>query len=116
MGLALAEASERPSHGAPAFFVREKRCFLMFADDHHGDGRLAIWCAAPPGVQGMLVEANPAHYFVPPYVGTSGWIGARLDRDLGWDEIASLIEAAHATRKPRAKKSAPAAPNGRRPR
>jgi hypothetical protein len=43
---ALPETSERLSHGAPSFFVRDKKCFLMLLDDHHGDGRFAIWCAA----------------------------------------------------------------------
>jgi hypothetical protein len=37
--LALPETSERPSHGAPSFFVRDKKCFLMLLDHHHGDGR-----------------------------------------------------------------------------
>jgi hypothetical protein len=31
---------ERLSHGAPTFFVREKRAYLMVLTDHHGDGRL----------------------------------------------------------------------------
>ncbi|HLT61761.1 MAG TPA: MmcQ/YjbR family DNA-binding protein, partial [Microlunatus sp.] len=57
--LRLPEVTERPSHGSPAFFVREKKCFVMFLDDHHGDGRLAIWCAAPPGAQADLVETEP---------------------------------------------------------
>jgi hypothetical protein len=95
--LALPETSERPSHGQPAFFIRDKRCFAMFLDDHHGDGRLAIWCAAPEGLQAMLVEAAPEHYFVPPYVGHRGWLGVRLDRDLSWDEIAGVVEDAYLT-------------------
>jgi hypothetical protein len=53
--LALPETSERLSHGAPTFFVREKRAFLMVLTNHHGDGRFAIWCAAPDGVQQALV-------------------------------------------------------------
>lgn len=93
--LALPETSERPSHGAPAFFVRGKRCFVMFRDDHHGDGRLALWCAAPEGMQDLLVGGAPDHYFVPPYVGHRGWLGMRLDRDLPWDEIAGVIEDAY---------------------
>ena len=77
--LALPETSERLSHGAPPFFVREKRPFLMVLTDHHGDGRFAIWCAAPAGVQGLLVENDPEKFFVPPYVGHRGWLGVRLD-------------------------------------
>jgi hypothetical protein len=92
--LALPETTERLSHGSPCWFVRDKRCFVMFLDDHHGDGRLALWCAAPEGMQRALVDAAPEHYFVPPYVGHRGWLGVRLDRDLSWDEIAGAIEDA----------------------
>ena len=94
--LALPQASERPSHGAPTFFVREKRAFLMVLTNHHGDGRFAIWCAAPEGLQAMLVEADPERFFVPPYVGHRGWLGVRLDRGLDWDELAGIVEDAYA--------------------
>ena len=99
--LALPETSERLSHGSPGFFVRKTRSFVHFVDNHHGDGRLALWCAAPPGAQAMLVESNAEVYFVPPYVGPSGWIGVRLDRRAPWGEIAAVIEQAYRTRAPR---------------
>ena len=95
--LALPDVTERPSHGSPAWFIKDKRTFVMYLDDHHGDGRLALWCAAPEGAQEMLVEGAPDHYFRPPYVGHRGWVGVRLDRELGWDEIAGVIEDAHET-------------------
>jgi hypothetical protein len=94
--LELPETSERLSHGAPTFFVREKRAFLMVLTDHHGDGRFAVWCAAPEGVQRILVEANADAFFVPPYVGHRGWLGVRLDRGLGWDELTAVAEEAYA--------------------
>jgi hypothetical protein len=94
--LALPETSERLSHGAPTFFVREKRSFLMVLTNHHGDGRFAIWCAAPDGMQKMLVEADPERFFVPPYVGHRGWLGVRLDRGLHWDELTGIAEDAYA--------------------
>jgi hypothetical protein len=94
--LGLPETSERLSHGAPTFFVREKRAFLMVLTDHHGDGRFAIWCAAATGMQGMLVGADPDRFFVPPYVGHRGWLGVRLDRGLEWTEIAGIAEDAYA--------------------
>jgi hypothetical protein len=96
MCLALPETNERPSHGAPTFFVRDKRPFVMVLTDHHGDGRFAIWCAAPAGLQQMLVEADPERFFVPPYVGHRGWLGVRLDRALDWDELAGIVEDAYA--------------------
>lgn len=92
--LALPEVSEKPSHGAPTFFFK-KQVFVYIVDNHHDDGRLALWCAAPDGAQAMLVDSNPDHYFVPPYVGYRGWIGVRLDRDAAWTEIAAVIESAH---------------------
>jgi hypothetical protein len=94
--LALPETSERLSHGQPTFFIREKRSFLMVLDNHHGDGRFAIWCAAGDGVQQMLVEADPERFFSPPYVGHRGWLGVRLDRGLHWDELAGIVEDAYA--------------------
>jgi hypothetical protein len=94
--LALPETSERLSHGAPTFFVRQKRAFLMVLTNHHGDGRFAIWCAAPDGMQKMLVEADPERFFVPPYVGHRGWLGVRLDSGIHWDELAGIAEDAYA--------------------
>jgi hypothetical protein len=94
--LALPETSERLSHGAPTFFVRGKRAFLMVLTNHHGDGRFAVWCAAAEGMQRMLVEADPERFFVPPYVGHRGWLGMRLDRGLDWDEVAGIAEDAYA--------------------
>ena len=67
----------------------------MYLDDHHGDGRLALWCAAPEGMQAALVAGEPEHYFVPPYVGHRGWVGVHLNRGLDWNEIAGAIEEAY---------------------
>jgi hypothetical protein len=88
--LALPETTERLSHGAPTWFVRDKKTFVMFLDDHHGDGRLALWCAAPPGAQHALVTEEPDRFFRPPYVGGRGWLGVRLDRALDWEEVAGI--------------------------
>ena len=99
--LALPETSERLSHGSPTFFVREKRSFLTVLTDFHGDGRFALWCAAPDGLQRTLVDAEPERFFVPPYVGHRGWLGVRLDRGLHWDELAGIVEDAYAEVAPR---------------
>jgi len=99
--LALPETSERLSHGAPSFFVRGKKCFLMLLDDHHGDGVFGIWCAAPPGNQELLVQVDPARFFRPPYVGHRGWLGVRLNDGVDWDELAGIVEEAFATVAPK---------------
>jgi hypothetical protein len=92
--LALPETTERPSHGAPSFFVRDKKCFVMLLDNHHDDGRFAIWCAAPAGDQQLLVSADSERFFVPPYVGHRGWLGVRLEGGVDWDELAGIVEDA----------------------
>ena len=99
--LALPEVNERPSHGAPTFFVRDKKTFVMFHDDHHGDGRLALWCAAPVGAQDMLLRTEPDRFFRPAYVGHRGWVGVRLDVDVDWDEVAAIVEDAYRTVAPK---------------
>ena len=85
--LALPEATEQEAWGDPTFRVRNK----IFAMPKVGDGRVSFWCKAPPGTQDVLVGADPARYFVPPYVGHHGWIGVRLDTAPDWDEVADLI-------------------------
>jgi hypothetical protein len=40
--------------------------------------RLALWCAAPDGVQADLIETDPERFFRPPYVGHLGWLGVQL--------------------------------------
>ncbi|HEY4238614.1 MAG TPA: MmcQ/YjbR family DNA-binding protein, partial [Kofleriaceae bacterium] len=52
-------------------------------------------------IQAMLVDADPDAYYVPPYVGHRGWLGVRLDRDLPWSQVESLVEAAHALCRPK---------------
>jgi hypothetical protein len=99
--LALPETSERLSHGAPSFFVREKTCFVNYMDNHHEDRRLALWCACPHGMREGLIKARPEHYFVPPYVGVHGWIGVRLDRGLDWDDVERVVRDAWITVAPK---------------
>jgi hypothetical protein len=77
--LALPETTEKLSHGEPTFFVR-KKVYVMFANDHHGDGRVAVWLPAPSGTQHALIEAAPATFFRPPYVGARGWVGIDLSQ------------------------------------
>ena len=93
--LGLPEVTERLSHGSPSFFVRGTTTFVMFLDNHHDDGRLAVWCAAPAGVQAQLVEQEPDRFFRPPYVGHRGWIGVRLDVELDPDELGAICEDAY---------------------
>lgn len=75
----LPETDERLSHGEPTFFAGGKRVFVMYSDNHHGDGRIAVWLPAPEGMQEMLVGSEPEVFFRPPYVGHKGWIGVVME-------------------------------------
>ena len=90
--LALPEAHEVEAWGTPTFRVRNK-LFAMYADadSHHGDGRAGVWCKAAPGNQALMVRDAPDRFFVPPYVGPSGWIGVWLDGDTDWKDLAELL-------------------------
>jgi predicted DNA-binding protein (MmcQ/YjbR family) len=87
--LALPEATEKLTwDDTPTFRVRDK-IFAMFSTDHR-DGRVSMWCKAPPGAQEALVGSDPERFFVPPYVGRNGWIGVRFNGAVDWDEVAEM--------------------------
>lgn len=93
--LALPEAHEVEAWGEPTFRVRNKM-FATYAspDSHHGGGRPSVWCKAAPANQAAMVGHAPDRFFVPPYVGPSGWVGVYLDGDVDWAELAGLLRDA----------------------
>lgn len=84
------EISEKISHGAPTFWGGRKT-FATLHDDHHGDGRLALWVESTADGQEDLVAMDPETFFVPPYVGPSGWVGMWLE-GADWEMVATLLE------------------------
>jgi hypothetical protein len=94
--LALPEAHEVTAWGEPTFRVRNK-LFAMYADagNHHGGGRHAVWCKATRMTQDLVVHRDPGRYFVPPYVGPSGWFGMYLDDGPDWDAVADRLKEAY---------------------
>ena len=99
--LALPATTERLSHGQPAWFVSDKKQFVVYLDHHHGDHAPRLWCAAPSGAQTSLVASDPARFFKPPYVGTRGWLGVYLREPEEWSEIAGYIQEAYRAVAPR---------------
>ena len=89
--LSLPEAAEKEAWGDPTFRIRDK----IFAMVKRGDGRLSVWYKAPEGAQEILIEAAPAQFFRPPYVGPKGWVGMRLDDNPDWSEVAAQIERSY---------------------
>src|SRR6516165_11324122 len=75
--------------------VRRKR-FGWYLDNHHGDGRLALNCKAPPGTNKTLAAAAPDKFHVPKYVGHRGWVGLWLDQPkINWQEVESVLMNAY---------------------
>lgn len=92
--LALPETNERVSHGEPTWFVRDKKVFVTYADQHHDD-RVGFWCAAAPGEQESQLASAPLRFFRPPYVGGRGWLGVWLDVEVDWSEIDEIVRDAY---------------------
>ena len=87
--LGFPEAVEVEAWGDPTYRVRNK----IFAMEK-GRGT-EVWCKAAPGAQEALTGSDPDRFFVPPYVGSKGWIGVRLGavgNPPAWEELGELIE------------------------
>jgi hypothetical protein len=100
--LALPAVNERLSHGEPCFFVRDRRPLCYFHDDHNDDGRMSLWCPAPPGAQEELVSAEPERFFKPPASSRgvfSSWLGMYLDttgtNKVDWREVTAILKDAY---------------------
>lgn len=95
--LALPEATERETWGDATFRVRDR----IFALGRGGSEINAVYCKARPGVQEMLVAADPARFFVPAYVGHHGWIGIKLDGATDWEELEDLLTESYCMTAPK---------------
>ena len=87
MALALPDATEQETWGQPTFRVR-KRIFVMFSDEER-----EAWVKSTHDEQRALVQMDPETFFVPPYVGSSGWIGVRF-RIVDREEMRELVTEA----------------------
>ena len=84
-----------------AFRIR-KRIFAYYLFDHHGDGMIAFTCKSSLSEQRRLVKDDPISFFVPPYLGSKGWIAIRLDLDeVDWDTVTELAHRAYQEIAPR---------------
>jgi hypothetical protein len=89
--LALPEASEEPMRRGPSYRVADK----IFALERPWRDGLALWCKVPAGSREILLEAEPARFFVPPYFGAKGWIGVGLGDKADWREIEAFVRRSY---------------------
>jgi hypothetical protein len=107
--LSIPGTMEKLSHGEPTFFT-PKKVFAMFANNHHDDGRIAVWLPAAPGVQMDLIDEAPETYFRPPYVGPSGWVGVVLSK-VDDEQLGALVREAFHVAAPKSTSSRAAKPS-----
>ena len=99
--LSLPEAV-REDKGQHAAFLVRKKIFSYYLNDHHGDGIVSVACKALPGENAALAAAQPARFYLPPYIGPRGWIALRLDRGaVDWEEVAELVTGSYRLTAPR---------------
>lgn len=93
IALALPETAERLSHGSPGFHIQKGKFFAYIWHNHHSDGETAVMVkCADRDEQAMLIEADPAFYYSPPYLGPLGWIAMRVGAaDTDWDRVGDRV-------------------------
>ncbi len=72
--LGLPEAEERETWETATFRVRGKIFAMLSEHERH------CWIKSVHDEQRALVAQDPTAFFVPPYVGPSGWVGVILAR------------------------------------
>ncbi len=96
LALALPEAEERESHGAPGWRTGgpSGKYFAYFNDQHHGTEHIALLVKTDgPDELAALIERDPDTYFRPAYYGASGWAGIILNRPgVDWDHVGTWLE------------------------
>ena len=95
------EAEAKPTGRHMSLEVRGKR-FGWFMIDHHGDGRVALNCKASAEMHDILQRLVPAHFHVPKYVGSKGWVGVWLDLPkLDWAAVELALREAYVRTAPK---------------
>ena len=85
--LTLPRAEERETWETATFRVRDKIFFMFSEHERHA------WIKATSDEQEALVSMSPDAYFVPPYVGSKGWIGVVLAKADGQEARELVTEA-----------------------
>ena len=85
--LRFPESEERETWETATFRVRGK-IFMMFSEQERH-----AWIKSTFDEQQALVAQDPDAFFVPPYVGPSGWVGTVISK-ADADEVRELVTEA----------------------
>ena len=91
LALALPETVEIEAWGRPTFRAGKK----MFATFNHHDGHGYAVVFKPEPAERPALVGDP-RFYVPPYMGPSGWLGLDLEAaPVDWTEVAELLETSY---------------------
>lgn len=103
IALGYPAAQEKISHGRPGFFV--SKMFAMYGGSTKETGTMA---SVPHCVMVKVDESDHEalraddRFFVPAYLGPSGWLGLDFDRAaVDWEEVRELVDASYRLVAPR---------------
>lgn len=102
IALTFPEADEKVSHGRPAFFTQKVFCYFG-GSERLDDGWLAHDAAivVRPDPDDAPALHQDLRFWVPMYLGPSGWLGIDLDDATDWAEITELVDASYRVTAPR---------------
>lgn len=79
-----------------------KKTFAYYLHHHHNDGVIGLCAKVPPGENTRLAADQPKNYYIPAYLGPSGWVGLRLDLPkVNWAEIEHLLIGSYLMQAPK---------------
>lgn len=96
LALGFPGADEKISHGRPGFFTT--RVFCWYGGSQKVDG---VWrshdhavLVLPDPDDDPALRADP-RFWVPGYLGPSGWLGIDLEETTNWTELRELVDASY---------------------
>ena len=96
VALALPDASEKESHGRPAFYTTKVFAYyggsVKSADGHERRDQAVVLVPDPAERPALLEDPR---FFHPMYLGVSGWVGLALAHGTDWEEVAELVETSY---------------------
>lgn len=104
IALDLPGADEKESHGRPAFYTTKVFCYyggsLKVDGDWHQHGQSIMFLPDPE--ERPALEAD-ARFWVPAYLGPSGWLGLDVGPESDFSEVAELIEDSYRLTAPKSR-------------
>jgi hypothetical protein len=83
-------------------FVVGKKTIGYYLHHHHNDGVIGFCAKVPPGENSRLVIDDPERFYIPAYLGPSGWVGLRLDLPtVEWAEVEHLLSGSFLMQAPK---------------